>query len=145
MKPRILIFEDNDMLCSTLKAILGELGYEVHPFSNPAMCPLYYGTDHNCLLDHPCSDIIISDINMPFENGVQFIRNLLNKGCKVKFRALMSAGWTKSDLQFAESIGCRVFNKPFNLDEMIKWLSDCRKHIDQKRVLSDWPMKERVG
>jgi len=133
------------MICSTLKAIFAENGYEVHNFSNPAMCPLYHFAALDCLLDHPCSDIIISDINMSFENGLEFIENLLKKGCKVIFQALMSAEWTKIDLHYAEKIGCRVFHKPFNLDEMLKWLSNCRKHIDLKRVLSDWPMKVKTG
>jgi len=145
LKPRVLIFEDYDVLRSTLKILLDESGYEVLTFSNPAMCPLYYPSDHDCQLEEPCSDIIISDVNMPVENGLDFIKSRLDKGCKVKFRALMSAEWTKSDLQHAETIGCRVFHKPFNLDEMLKWLSNCRKHIDQKRVLSDWPAKVKAG
>jgi len=51
-----LIFEDNDILRSTLKAILDEMGYEVHTFSNPGICPLYHGVGHKCLTDHPCND-----------------------------------------------------------------------------------------
>ena len=90
------------MIRSTLKSILGKKGYEVHTYSNPDMCPLYHGADHNCLLDHSCSDVIISDINMPFENGLEFIENRLNKGCKAKFRALMSADWNENDLHHAE-------------------------------------------
>lgn len=145
MKPRVLIFGDNDVLRSTLKILLDESGYEVHTFSNPAMCPLNYPSDHDCLFEEPCSDIIISDVNMPVENGLDFIKGRLDKGCKVKFRALMSAEWTISGFQQAETIGCKVFNKPFNLDEMLKWLSNCQKQIDQKRVLSDWPARAKAG
>jgi DNA-binding response OmpR family regulator len=68
LKPRLLIFEDNDDLLSTLKIILNESGYEVHTFSNPAMYPLYYPSDHDCLLEEPCSDIIISDCQGQPEN-----------------------------------------------------------------------------
>lgn len=138
MKPRVLIFEDNDMIRSTLKAVFAENGYEVHTFSNPAMCPLYHGAGHDCRLDHPCSDIIISDINMPFKNGLEFIENLLNQGCEVKFQALMSADWDENDLHLAWNLGCEIFGKPFDLEAMLNWLGDCRKKIDDKRVLSDW-------
>jgi len=138
LKPRILVFEDNDMIRSTLKAALTEKGYEVHTFSDPAMCPLYHGVDHDCRLDHPCSDIIISDINMPFENGLVFIENRLKKGCQVKIRALMSSDWNESDFRDAENLGCKTFSKPFDLEAMLSWLADCRKKIDDKRVLSDW-------
>jgi len=126
------------MLRSTLKAILDEMGYEVHTFSDPGICPLYHGTGHNCLIEYPCSDIIISDINMPFENGLEFIENRLKKGCKVKFSALMSAGWNESELHRAKNVGCKIFRKPFNIEDLYNWLDDCQKKIDDKRVLSDW-------
>jgi len=70
LKPRVLIFEDNDILRFTLKNILDDLGYEVHAFSNPGMCPLYYSSSHSCLSDYSCSDIVITDVNMPVETGV---------------------------------------------------------------------------
>ena len=126
------------MIRSILKVILDDLGYEVHTFSNPAMCPLYYGAGHNCQLDYPCSDIIISDLNMPFENGLEFIKYLLDKGCKVKFRALMSANWDEFDVHDAKNLGCKIFCKPFNIEELLSWLDNCRQKIDAKRVLSNW-------
>lgn len=138
MKPRVLIFDDNVMIRSSLKVILDDLGYEVHTFSNPSVCPLYYGADHNCLLDYPCCDIIISDLNMPFENGLEFIKNRIDRGCKAKFRALMSADWNEKDFHEAENMGCKIFSKPFNLKDLLNWLDDCRKKVDDKRVLSNW-------
>ena len=142
MKPRVLIFEDNDFLRSTLKDILVDVGYEVYDFSNPGLCPQYLSSNQNCLWDDSCSDIIISDVNMPVETGLEFIKNRFNLGCKIKFRALMSADWTESDLQYAQKIGCKVFHKPFDLEELLEWLENCQKQIDQNRVLSDWNAKE---
>jgi hypothetical protein len=75
---------------------------------------------------------------MPVETGIEFLTNRFKFGCKIKFRALMSADWTEIDLQSAEKIGCRVFRKPFDLGELLEWLDTCRKQIDQKRILSDW-------
>lgn len=137
MKPRILVFEDNDTLRNTLKHLLNDLNYEVHTFSDPGMCPLYYSSDHHCLSDDSCSDIIISDVNMPIETGLEFIRKRLDHGCKIKFRALMSADWNEKDLQFAKDIGCKVFSKPFDMQELLQWLEHCRKQIDHKRTLSN--------
>ena len=144
MKPRVLIFEDNDLLLTTLKKILVGDGYEVYAFSNPGMCPKYLSSNQNCLLDDSCSDIIISDVNMPVETGLEFIKNRLGLGCKIKFRALMSADWIDSDLQYAEKIGCKVFHKPFDLEELLEWLKNCQKQIDQNRVLSDWSAEEDI-
>ena len=130
MRPRVLLFEDNDFIRSTLKNILVGVGYEVYDFSNPGLCPQYLSSNQNCLWDDSCSDIIISDVNMPVETGLEFIKNRLKLGCKIKFRALMSADWTESDLQYAQKIGCKVFHKPFDLEELLEWLEQCKKQID---------------
>jgi CheY-like chemotaxis protein len=137
LKPRILLFEDNDTLRTTLKHLLDDLDYEVHTFSDPGMCPLYYSSNHGCLSDDSCSDIILSDVHMPVETGLEFVKKRLNYGCKIKCRALMSADWNDSDLQYAEDIGCKVFSKPFDLEELLDWLDNCRQQIDQNRILSD--------
>lgn len=144
MKPRVFIFEDNDLIRSALEKLIVDSGYEVYSFSHPGMCTQYLSANHNCLLDNSCSDFIISDVNMPVENGLDFIKNQLNMGCKIKFRALMSAYWTESDLRIAEKIGCKVFHKPFNFLELLDWLENCRKQIDQNRVLSDWNTQEDI-
>jgi CheY-like chemotaxis protein len=130
LEPRVLLFEDNDFIRSTLKNILVGVGYEVYDFSNPGLCPQYLSSNQNCLWDDSCSDIIISDVNMPVETGLEFIKNRLKLGCKIKFRALMSADWTESDLQYAQKIGCKVFHKPFDLEELLEWLEQCKKQID---------------
>ena len=136
LKARILVFEDNDTLRNTLKHLLNDLNYEVHTFADPGMCPMYYSSDHRCLQDDACSDIILSDVHMPVETGLEFIRKRLNHGCKIKFRALMSADWNDSDLQIAKDIGCKVFNKPFDIAELLNWLDSCRRQIDHKRALA---------
>ena len=71
---------------------------------------------------------------MPTVTGLEFIKRRREKGCKIKFRALMSGDWTDSDLQNAQELSCHVFHKPFIL-EMLMWLDDCRKRIDPERKL----------
>jgi CheY-like chemotaxis protein len=83
-----------------------------------------FNADHN---------MIISDVNMPVESGLEFLKNRLDWGCKIQFRALMSADWTESDLQYAKRIGCKVFHKPFDLEEFFGWLDNCRKLIENQR------------
>jgi len=137
MKPRVLIFEDDGILRSTLKHLLDKLGYEVFTFSDPGMCPLYDSVNHNCQLDYACADIIISDVNMPTQTGLELMKDRKQKGCKIKYRALMSGYWSDPDLQHAQELGCHVFHKPFNMKEMLQWLDDCRERIDPERKLSD--------
>ena len=137
MRPRVLIFEDNDILRSTLESILKKRGYQVFTFSNPRLCQVFDSVDHQCPVDHACTDIIISDVNMPSQTGLELIQERLQKGCKVKYRALMSGDWTESDLQHAHELGCRVFHKPFKLSEILDWLADCVGQINIERKLSD--------
>ena len=137
MRPRVLIFEDNDILRSALEYILDERGYEVFTFANPGLCQIYDSVDHNCPVDHACTDIIISDVNMPSKTGLEFIQERRQKGCKVKYKALMSGDWTDSDLKYAQELGCRIFHKPFDIREMLKWLGDCVEKINSERRLSD--------
>ena len=139
---RVLIFEDNEILRSTLQNILVEHGYEVFTFPDPAMCPVYGLVNHNCPLDQACADIIISDVNMPTETGLKLIKNRKEKGCKIMYRALMSEDWNDSDLQNAHELGCRVFHKPFIFEEMLLWLDDCAKQIAPNRKLSNFPTKK---
>lgn len=141
MRPRVLIFEDNDILRSTLQYILSERGYEVFAFSSPKGCPVSESDNHICHADHACADIIISDVSMPTKTGLEFIKERQQKGCKVKYRALMSGDWTDSDLKIARELGCHIFKKPFDLIKMFKWLEDCVNKINPERKLSDMIIK----
>jgi DNA-binding response OmpR family regulator len=138
MKPRVLLFEDDDILRSTLKYLLEERGYEIFTFSDPRLCPVYNSIDHNCPLDYACADIIISDVNMPTKTGLELMEERKQKGCKTKYRALMSGEWTDSNLKYAQELGCRVFHKPFDWKQMLQWLEDCRKRIKPERKLSSF-------
>ena len=137
MKPRVLVFEDSDILRSALKHLLNGFGYEVFAFSNPGLCPVDDSANLNCTLDHACADIVISDENMPIQTGLEHMKVRKQKGCKIKYRVLMSGDWSGPDLQHAQELGCHIFHKPFNLREMIQWLDDCCERIDPERELSN--------
>ena len=139
---RVLIFEDNDILRSMLKNLLEDHGCEVFTFSDPGLCPVNDSVSHNCPLDDACADIIISDVNMPTQTGLELMKDRKQKGCKTKYRALMSGDWTDSNLKDAQELGCRVFHKPFNLKEMLQWLDKCHERIEPERKLSKLPTKK---
>ena len=81
---RVLIFEDNNFIRCALKDLLNELGYEVFTFQDPVASPLYGKGYCDCPTGKTCADIIISDVNMPFVSGLDFIKSQVHKGCKVK-------------------------------------------------------------
>ena len=144
MRPKVLIFDENEALCSTLEEIFNEHGCEVFTFSERGVCPLYLSGNHTSIFDNVCSDIIISDLYMPTTEGLKIIKDRINKGCKVKFRALMSTTWSNDEWQYAGKLGCKLFPKPFDLKEMMEWLNDCVKRINPTRKLFNWNQYKKI-
>ena len=72
---------------------------------------------------------------MPKVNGLKFIGNLKNNGCKIKNIALVSGDWTEEDVLKAKEFDCEVFYKPVPPEELFAWIDTCEKNIDPKRVL----------
>ena len=85
-----------------------------------------------------CSDIIVTDINMPNISGLDFIENQLNHGCKVNNFAVMSGAWTDKQAEKAKKLGLYIFKKPIDMKDFNNWLDDCEKRLDPKRKLADW-------
>jgi hypothetical protein len=81
---------------------------------------------------------------MPTIEGLRIIKDLIDKGCKVKFRALMSTTWSDADWLYAGKLGCQLFRKPFDLKEMVGWLNDCAKKIDPTRKLFTWNQNRKI-
>jgi DNA-binding response OmpR family regulator len=144
MKPRVLIFDDNDALVVILKNILVERGYEVFTFSDRGVCPLFHTVDHIAMSDSICADIIISDLYLPNIDGLDIIRDRINNGCKVKCRALMSTAWSEADWQYAHKLGCKLFRKPFDLKEILEWLDECAKKVDADRRLINLSRDKKI-
>ncbi len=135
MKTRAFVFDDDELIRSLLKSILENRGYEVFTFSEPGVCPLYQKAECDCIDGQQCADIILSDIRMPNISGIGLIEKLDKNGCKVKNRALISGSWTPSELNQAKDLNCKIFKKPFKMEELEDWLDDCEKTIDPNRVL----------
>jgi two-component system response regulator AtoC len=138
MKKRAIVFDDIEAIQKILKRILEMRGYEVMTYSNPDECPLQHEHDCRCDSNHTCADIIISDIDMPKVSGLQFVQDQNKKGCKITNIAFMSGAWSESDLKYARELGCKIFSKPFTIEEINDWLDECEKYIKPDRLLSDW-------
>lgn len=141
MRPRAVILDDSSAIRELLWRFFDKRGYEVFTFPDPGMCPLHVTTACPCSGDTSCSDLIISDVNMTKENGVDFLDQLLKKGCKQKNFALMSGGFTEADLTRAASLGYQVFEKPLDFDKITMWVEGIEWSIPTNRVLFDWATK----
>ena len=133
MKIRVMVFEDNEFLRSMINEFLTRRGYEVVAFSDPSACPLL----HSEACYYACADILISDLSMPNMTGLQFIENQIRKGCRIQNVALMSAAWSTEEREYANKIGCHVFNKPFNFGDLSFWLDECESRVNPHRVLTN--------
>ena len=100
------------------KKTLEERGHEVFSYKAPSDCPLSSLTECKCNHMNFCSDVIISDVSMPFVNGLDFVESLREKGCKIRNIALISGFWTNKDISRTEKIGCTVFHKPIQPQEL---------------------------
>ena len=136
MKIRAIVLDDDDAIKSLVSNLLRERGYEVYASSEPYLSQVYMGSGCSCSVGHTCTDIIITDNNMPNMSGLKFLERQKRMGCKVQNTAVMSGRWTDEEMEHAKKLGCKVFNKPFKIDEINKWLNECEKELDHKNKLS---------
>ncbi len=142
MKLRAIVLDDDDAINALVSNILRKRGYEVYASSEPFLSQVYMGSGCSCSVGHTCTDIIITDNNMPNMSGLEFLERQKRMGCKVQNTAVMSGSWTKEEIEHAKKLGCHVFNKPFKIDEIKKWLNECEKELDHKNKLSDVHMNQ---
>ena len=138
MKIRAFVIDDEEELRNIISIFLKERGYEVYEFPDPSTCPILLEKECPCPPEYACTDFIITDINMPNITGIEFIKNQKKKRCKVKNIAIISGGWSPENEEQAKNFDCKIFKKPFNVEEFINWLKDCESRIAPNRKLSDW-------
>ena len=136
--PRVILLEDNKAILTLLREIFDDRGYEIYAFSDPSICPLQLIPECRCAEHQTCTDLIVSDLNMPTMTGLRFIRNQRQKNCKCKYVAMLSASWTEEALEAAQQLGCKTFTKPLFFDDLDAWLDDVEYGIDPKRELRSW-------
>ena len=138
IKFRVFLLDDNDAVRGVLSEIFADRGYEVFTFSNPAICPLQMTPECQCNGNQMCTDIIVSDLDMPKMTGLDFIENQKTKNCKCQHVVLMSGNWTQQRLLRAQELGCKTFAKPLPFQELYEWLDEVENSIDSTRGLCNW-------
>jgi DNA-binding response OmpR family regulator len=138
VRHRAVIFEDDALIRFTLWKLFDDRGYEVFTFPEPGMCPLHVVRECPCPADTSCSDLIISDVNMAGTNGIDFVEGLIQKGCKQRRIALMSANFSEADLARASRLGCTQFSKPLAIEALIAWIDETERTIPPERKLFNW-------
>ena len=135
---RVLIFDDDDQIRKFLWKYFDRKGYEVFTFPYPASCPLYEREICQCPTNQFCSDLILSDLNMPMTKGLDFLEEQIKKGCRCNHLALMSGDLRDEDIKRAKSQGIVLFKKPFQLNKIEEWVKEVESNIPTNRRLSNW-------
>jgi CheY-like chemotaxis protein len=100
-------------------------------------CPVYFGSGCKCEDEQVCTDVLITDNKMPNMTGIEFLELQDKQGCKLDHRskAIMSGNFSDEDIQKITKLGCKIFYKPFNLNEILEWIKECETRILPKRKL----------
>ena len=115
---RILVVDDDPEIRSTLKKILELSGHQVHTASN--------GIEAQQSLDQHPVDLMITDIVMPDQDGLEGMRQAREKNPSLPVIAMSGGGRLRTDnyLRLAKAFGAtEVLEKPFDtsaLLEMVK-------------------------
>jgi len=137
MLSRVILIEDEDLLRDALERAFKRRGYEVISVSGPTFCPAFMNSESACTAEQPCGDFILTDNNMPDMSGLDFIARQREKGCKgaVSNVAVMSACWDEEELLKAQELGCKIFQKPLDLKEVLAWLDANKQTLNPDREL----------
>lgn len=123
MKRYALVFEDEDSIRKLVNGVLMQHGYHTRTYATPAAISgdaQKNQTRERGRYHEP--DVIVSDNRMPRLSGLEYVRNLRKSGRKIRHIALMSGDWHPEEQLEAESLGCKVFSKPFPLSDLSDWL-----------------------
>jgi len=134
---KVLIIEDDRQVLSLLKRIFQDRGCDVVAYSTPVSCPCNIAVCP-CPMYPDCPSMILTDLDMPIENGLQFLNRLDEKKCRCKHVALMSGKClNESDAMRIAASGRLFFQKPFDLARIQSWIDVVMQECVQKAPLNN--------
>ena len=114
MMQTILVADDNHEMCNVIKEILTTVGYEVLIANN--------GKEAVSLCRTNTIDLLITDIFMPEQDGLETIDTLRDEFPSMKFIAISGDSSIASDtyMKTAEYMGAfDVLHKPFQIEDLL--------------------------
>ena len=109
-KPKILIVDDEESIREVLAIIFEHDGYIVELAKDVSQAKEAYQKFQ--------PDIVLSDLNMPNETGLDFLRWVQERGKKAPFVILTAFGTTESAVEALKLGAINYVLKPFNNDEL---------------------------
>ncbi len=71
-------------------------------------------------------------------NGIDFVEQLITKGCRQRHFALMSGAFSEADRARGAKLGCALFDKPLDMQAVTAWVEEVEKSTAPDRILFDW-------
>jgi DNA-binding NtrC family response regulator len=122
----ILIVDDEQDLCESLAYVLDDLGFTTSTANTTAQA-------YHQIMNHKI-DIVLSDVRMPGENGVEMIRRVRKQKSLDPVFILMT-GFTDITEKEALAAGAEVMlRKPVKLEQLQMLLERIRKQLQQKAL-----------
>jgi len=132
---KAIIIDDDPMIRALLANVFQRKNFEVVTYANPTECPLYSTKVCPCQAEKPCPDIIITDYDMPFVNGVEFITALRKNGCLFPHIALMTGSSLPGQIiEQAAFMGVKFFAKPFHREQINNWLNQIEPSLHSREA-----------
>ncbi len=117
---RVLVIDDEDLVRLTLRQMLEDGGYDVVEAENGRD-----GVDRQ--RDHP-ADLVLTDIIMPEQEGIETIVQLRRVSPEVRILAISGGGRIRNMdfLKIAANVGAHgTLAKPFTRDELLHAVETC--------------------
>lgn len=117
MAKKILLIDDEELLTKSFSKLLEKQGYEVYTVKN--------GADAIAMVEGEDFDLLISDIRMPGQNGVEVVKEiekLMEKMGKAKFPVIFVTGFAdeKIEEEAKKLKPLAYLMKPFDVSELMK-------------------------
>ena len=114
---RVLVVDDDQESRNLLCEVLSANGYSVDVAEDGEGLWKALGTDDG-------KAVILVDLRMPGENGLEVLRKLQHKKATCD-AILMSSFFTGAERELAQKLGVRAFlEKPFRLSELLRVVSE---------------------
>jgi DNA-binding response OmpR family regulator len=107
----ILVVEDDQFTSAMVQFALSKEGYKVETADNP------HGAMHMILKQEP--DLLILDINMPYQNGFEFSKKLRIAGYETPIIFMTAKDSVEDRLQGFNAGADDYICKPFNFQELV--------------------------
>ena len=128
-KAHLLIVDDDERILSLLSAYLSKNNFLISSANN--------STEARCLLDYFAFDLLVIDIMMPGESGLELLENI-RKQTNVPAIFLSAKGESKDKISGLEIGSDDYISKPFEPKELILRINNILKKtqsLDIKRVI----------